>query len=105
MERRGSRGIREFAGEIGVSPATLSRVERGKLPDLETFSKICKYLKIDPAEILQIPKQAGKKESAMVEEIGTAVHFKADATLDPDAAKDLAFLILAAQKEMSRFTK
>ena len=44
MERRGSEGVREFAKKLGVSPATLSRVENGKLPDLETFSKICDKL-------------------------------------------------------------
>ena len=53
-ERRGGRGVREFAKEIGISPATLSRIENGKLPDIETFSKICSYLKLDPAEILQV---------------------------------------------------
>ena len=52
MERRGEEGIREFAKKLGISPATLSRVENGKLPDLETFSKICDKLGLDPSEIL-----------------------------------------------------
>jgi len=42
LDRRGDRGIRAVAEEIGISPATLSRVERGKLPDLDTFGKMCK---------------------------------------------------------------
>ncbi len=37
---RAGKGIREAAREVGVSPATLSRVENGKVPDLETFSKV-----------------------------------------------------------------
>ena len=54
LERRGVRGIREVAVEMGISPATLSRVERGKMPDLETFGKICKWLRIYPAPVFGI---------------------------------------------------
>jgi transcriptional regulator with XRE-family HTH domain len=95
MERRGDRGIREVAAEIGVSPATLSRVERGKLPDLLTFQKLCRWLRIDPAQLLDVPSGTdAKKKQAVV-----AVHFRADATMSPAAAKDLAELILVAQEE------
>jgi len=38
--------------EIGIGPATLMRVESGRIPDVETFGKICKWLKKDPAEFL-----------------------------------------------------
>lgn len=53
-ERRtaGGLGLRVAAKLIGISPATLSRVERGSLPDLETFRKICRWLEIDPGMIL-----------------------------------------------------
>ena len=54
IEKRGDRGVREFAREIGISAATLSRIERGKLPDIETFGKLCSVLKLDPADILGI---------------------------------------------------
>jgi len=54
VEKRGDRGVREFAREIGISAATLSRIERGKLPDIETFGKLCSVLKLDPADILEI---------------------------------------------------
>lgn len=35
--KRGSRGLRETATLTGISAATISRVERGKIPDLVTF--------------------------------------------------------------------
>ena len=38
-ERRGGRGIREVAQEIGVSPATLTRVEGGRLRTCLLFEK------------------------------------------------------------------
>jgi len=44
-EKRGKTGLREIAKEIGdVSAATISRIESGKVPDVETFIKICKWL-------------------------------------------------------------
>ena len=36
-QERGKRGLREVAAEIGISTATLSRIEAGRQPDLETF--------------------------------------------------------------------
>jgi transcriptional regulator with XRE-family HTH domain len=45
--KRGKKGLRETAAEIGgISLATLSRVEQGNLPDVQTFIKICKWLEV-----------------------------------------------------------
>src|SRR5579862_1459590 len=99
-DRRGGRGIREVSREIGISPATLTRVEAGRLPDLLTFRKITEWLKINPAELLGISIQdAGDIDSAPPE---TAVHLKADQALPPRAADDLAQLIMYAHKELAR---
>lgn len=38
-------GVREFAKQIGISAATLSRIENGKTPDIETFFKLCFWIK------------------------------------------------------------
>ncbi len=94
-ERRGGRGVRDVAKEIGVSPATLSRVETGKLPDLLTFRKLCAWLKVDPAEILEMSEESSSAPMA-------AVHLRADVLLTPEAANDLAQLILIAQRELAR---
>lgn len=98
MERRGNEGIREFARKLGVSPATLSRVENGKLPDLETFSKICDKLDLDPNDILQVGKKSSAPVSAPTAPTTAHVHLRADAQQQPSAAQDLARLILAAQR-------
>lgn len=43
--KRGKKGLRETATEIGnVSSATLSRVEQGNLPDVETFISLSNWL-------------------------------------------------------------
>jgi transcriptional regulator with XRE-family HTH domain len=98
LERRGDEGIREFAKKLGISPATLSRIENGKLPDLETFSKICDKLGLDPSDILQLGKKPTGHAPAAAVSLAAHVHFKADPQQTPSAAKDLAKLILAAQK-------
>ncbi len=92
-ERRGDRGIREVAKEIGISHATLSRVERGLLPDLETFRKVCAWLELDPGEVLRIKPKAPSAPTV-------AVHFKKDSALAPATAQALANLILAAQRAL-----
>jgi transcriptional regulator with XRE-family HTH domain len=92
-EKRKSRGIRDVAKEIGVSPATLSRIERGYVPDIETFGKVCRWMNVDPGEILGVkPKMAGKPKAA--------VHFKKDQSLQAETAQALAQMILAAQRAM-----
>lgn len=50
--KRGGAGIRSAAKEMGISSATLSRIERGKFPTIPTFIKICKWLDLDPGPIL-----------------------------------------------------
>jgi transcriptional regulator with XRE-family HTH domain len=94
VEERAARGIRETAKEIGVSPATLSRVERGYLPDLETFTKICKWLQLDPAEVLALktsPRESPPK---------AAVHFRKQREISPRTAQALAQLIIAVQRAL-----
>ncbi|MBO0780664.1 MAG: UDP-N-acetylglucosamine 1-carboxyvinyltransferase, partial [Ktedonobacteraceae bacterium] len=52
--RRGERGLREVAQEIGqVSPATLSRVENGKMLDVETFLHLCDWLQVNPQQLIK----------------------------------------------------
>lgn len=96
IERRGEKGIREVAAEIGVSPATLSRIERGYLPDIETFGKVCRWLNVDPGTILGIPSSA----SATSNTPRIGVHFKKDQALAPRTAQALAQMILAAQRAL-----
>jgi DNA-binding Xre family transcriptional regulator len=98
-ERRGGCGIRETAQEIGISAATLTRVEGGRLPDLATFQKICSWLKVNPSEILDIPSHHNANST---DTLVAAVHLRADQTLPVTAASDLAQLIMVAHQELAR---
>lgn len=90
--RRAGKGIREAAKEVGISPATLSRVENRKVPDLETFGKICRWLDEDPAIYL------GMKPSSSATTPAARVHFKKGAAIHQDSAKALSEMIMLAQK-------
>ena len=95
-ERRGVKGIREVATEIGISYATLSRVENGKLPDLQTFSKICTWLELDPGEILGC---GNKTKPSQSKEGATALaHFRADKDLTPNTLQALTEIVLRARE-------
>lgn len=88
LERRGGRGIREVAKEIGISHATLSRVERGFLPDLENYEKICRWLGVEANAV----QPQANNTTAMPQ-----VHFRRDKTATAETAAALAQMILAAQ--------
>lgn len=94
LQKRGSRGVREVAREIGISHATLLRVESGHLPDLENYQKLCRWLGIDVASIIGPVPQTGSRPLAQV-------HFRKAPTVSPKTAQALANMILAAQTMMS----
>lgn len=95
VERRGEIGVRAAAKEIGISPATLSRVENGKLPDLNTFKRICDWLGADAGEVL------GNKVVNTPNVSAPAVHFKKDAAISEETAQALGELILYAQRAIT----
>ena len=92
-DKRGRHGVRTTAAKIGISPATLSRVENGHLPDLENFRKICRWLKVNPSVVLGFDAETPDRPIA-------AVHFRKQQTLELETASALADLILAAHRAL-----
>lgn len=100
--KRGRRGLREVATEIGdVSASTLSRVELGKVPDLDTFARICQWLSVQPDQFFPALAQQDAESGTMAvhgmstPEIITA-HLRADRELAPETADALATMIRLA---------
>src|SRR3984957_19790009 len=89
--KRGSRGIRATAEDVGISSATLSRVENGHMPDLATFAKICRWLEKDPREFL------GFETTEPTNRASASVHFRKKKTVSRPTAVALGDLIMAAQ--------
>lgn len=94
IRKRGDMGIRETAKIVGISPSTLSRIERGYLPDLETFKAVCDWLEVNPGDILGT-SIATKSESKI-----PSVHFKKEKTTTEETAKHLANMIIYAQQAL-----
>lgn len=92
--KRGSMGIRAAAQEIGISSATLSRIERGHLPDSRTLGKVCSWLGVDPG--LFIGGVTGKANASAQPTVQIA--FKQGQAFSPQTAKSLANLIVAAHQ-------
>jgi hypothetical protein len=61
---RGSRSLRVTALEIGISAATLYRVEHCGAPDLESFGNLCRWLSADPNRYLGITRAVGSRSEA-----------------------------------------
>ena len=92
-ERRGTLGVRAAAKEIGISPATLSRIENGNVPDLATFAAICRWLGQDPNMFLGM-------QPAQLAESSPTVHLRKKSTTSVDTATALGAMIIAAQEAL-----
>lgn len=94
---RGNKTLRIAAKEAGVSAATLMRVESGRVPDVETFAKLCKWMKKDPKTYLGLGGTASPEGGPpKMETIG--VHMKVDAQSQEETVRALARMILHVVK-------
>jgi transcriptional regulator with XRE-family HTH domain len=92
-DRRGSRKLRETAAEIGISAATLLRVESGRIPDVLTFGKLCRWLQLDPKSFLGFREDANMGPAKSVT---MSAHFKADRNPQEATIRALAQMLLLA---------
>jgi len=101
--REKKQGLRAAALECGLSPSTLSRLERGassSLPDADTLAKLAHWLEVSVGFLLLEQNQEGDEGGP---ELTTPevveVHLRADKRLSPKTAEALAemFRILYEQ--------
>jgi transcriptional regulator with XRE-family HTH domain len=92
--RRGEMGLREAAHQIGdISPATLSRIENGRVPDMDVFLRLCDWIGLPPETVLS--REDAPSETASTPEVIEA-HLRADRTLDESTAEAIARMVKAA---------
>ena len=99
--KRGQRKLREVAREIGIGPATLLRVESGRIPDVVTFGKLCNWLKVDPGTFLGFAKASDPQNKAQLKTPNMLVfsaHLKAPQTQQHDTVHALAQLLFLASQ-------
>ncbi len=85
--KRGNKGLRVLASEIGISASTLSRIEQGNLPDIDTYLKLCEWLEVSTDYFT--------KSNPNIENVqnGVIAHLRADKTLPPATAEALIQMI------------
>jgi len=89
--KRGNKGMRDVSKEIGVSAPTLSRIEQGKVPDVDTFIKLCEWLEVAADSFTKSGSKSIKSikpgKSALV------AHLRAEKELEPDTVNMLLKMI------------
>ncbi|MBU0584193.1 MAG: helix-turn-helix transcriptional regulator [Alphaproteobacteria bacterium] len=88
LKKRGSMGVRAAAAEIGISPTTLSRVENGHIPDMQSLDKLCGWLEADMEQFTGIG--------------GLQIAFKKKQTVPAATARSLASLIELASAKFAQ---
>ncbi len=89
-QRRGDLSLRQAAAEAGVSFSTFTRVEGGSQPDLTSFTLLCAWLGVPPAQFF------GTTPERDVEPIEEAIaHLTSDPRLAPGAAEKITDVLRA----------
>lgn len=81
-------GLRAAAEEAGVSFNTLARVEKGHVPDIETFSRIARWVGRSPADFLEPGSVTRDSTPELIE-----AHLRGDPALSSGAAIAIAGLV------------
>ena len=98
-KKRDGRPFRAVAEEIGgVSSPTLSRIEKGRLPDLDTYIRICRWLSISP-EDLQNHESANNDDEELSTKEQVCAFLRADRNLPTDTASALTKMIELAYQD------
>lgn len=100
--KRGDEGLRSTADKIGnISAATLSRIEQGKVPDVETFLRLCQWLGRQPSDFTSLaatkPAPANQSTPELIE-----AHLRADRNLSPKTAQTLIDMVRLAYRKDAR---
>jgi transcriptional regulator with XRE-family HTH domain len=95
--KRANRGLREVATDIGgVSASTLSRLEQGNLPDLETFIRLCTWLGVSADDFMTEPGPTSQRNATPSMSDVVEAHLRADRTLPPKTINALGEMIRLA---------
>lgn len=100
-KKRGARGLRELATEITntfgeISPSTLSRIEQGNVPDIETYITICQWLEVSTNYFTK----DNIKETSTTQEL--LAHLRADKNLPAETSNALVTMITLAYESLGK---
>jgi len=87
---------RKLAYSAGVSPSTLTRMQQGKLPDVNTFTSLTRWLKL-PAEQFLMQARPGKRGDPHPLAVASTL-LRGKREMSPKAIRALEELVQAAFK-------
>lgn len=98
-------GLRTAAEESGISPSTLSRLERGisqSLPDTETLTKVANWLGVSLEDLIpQNMSNNALDEPELSTPEAIEVYLRADKNLTPETAKALSDMFKIIYKQFT----
>ena len=97
-DKRGRKKLRETAAEIDISPSTLMRVENGRVPDIETFGRLCRWLELDPGSFLGFEPKERPGAVTVSPFTSISAHYKTDQNPQPATVEALAQMMLLAMR-------
>ena len=101
--KRAGRGLRAVAHELGdVSASTLSRIEQGSIPDVNTFLLLCKWLNVPTDTFTIADKDGATSPSAAAGSDKIVAHLRADRILPKATAQALIEMIQLAYRQVSQ---
>lgn len=93
--KRGKLGLRAAGAEIGISAPTLSRIEQGNLPDIDTYVKLCKWLEVSTDYF------TGEKNDFSTQE-SVVASLRADKSLSKETVDSLVNFINLAYQQVKK---
>lgn len=84
--KRGNIGLRNLASEIGISASTLSRIEQGNLPDIDTYLRLCEWLEVSTDYFTKSTSSDDVQNEVIA-------HLRADKTLPASTSEALIQMI------------
>ncbi len=89
--------LRDLADLIGVSVNTLSRVERGQMPDLKNYQRIVEWLDVPADTFLETDEQGASPDTLDL----VLRHFRSDAALTPQAVEQLTSTVMEMYRRLT----
>jgi transcriptional regulator with XRE-family HTH domain len=98
--KRRAKGLswRQLAGKADVSQSTLTRMQQGKRPDVDTFASLVRWLGMPAEDFLVSENPKTKKTSAPHPVAVLSAHLRAKKELSSEALQAVEELIQAAYK-------
>ena len=96
MKKRGEKGYRIAAKEIeGISFSSLSKIENGRIPKLENYVRICKWLGVSTETFLTNFEQS----TELINQVRLEEFIKSYKRLNPSTSEFLIKIINLAYQE------